>query len=92
MGSRSGETAAEKAARFEAVLAGRVPDVRLLLDRILNEGPRDVEVDAAKIGIVGHSLGGWTALAAPEVESRIRAVVAIAPGGASNPRPGKSSC
>jgi len=37
---------------------------------------------------VGHSFGGWTALAGPEVEPRIRAVVALAPGGSSRPKPG----
>jgi predicted dienelactone hydrolase len=37
---------------------------------------------------VGHSFGGWTALAATGVEPRIRAVVALAPGGASRTKPG----
>jgi len=37
---------------------------------------------------VGHSFGGWTALAAPAVEWRISAVVALAPGGSSQPKPG----
>jgi pimeloyl-ACP methyl ester carboxylesterase len=37
---------------------------------------------------VGHSFGGWAALAVPDVEPRIRSVVALAPGGASEPRPG----
>jgi len=44
--------------------------------------------DSDRITIAGHSFGGWTALAAPESEPRIRAVVAMAPGGSSNPRPG----
>lgn len=30
----------------------------------------------------------WTALAVPETDSRFRTIVALAPGGASNPRPG----
>ncbi|MGZ3540823.1 MAG: hypothetical protein ACXVAF_06480 [Vulcanimicrobiaceae bacterium] len=34
------------------------------------------------------SFGGWTALAAPAEESRIQAVVALAPGGSSQPKPG----
>ena len=37
---------------------------------------------------MGHSFGGWTALAAPAVEWRISAVVALAPGGSSQPKPG----
>src|SRR5207237_2603487 len=47
-----------------------------------------INLDSAQIGIVGHSFGGWTALAATEVERRIRAVVALAPGGSSQPKPG----
>lgn len=84
------ETDEQKAARWEAMIASRVPDIRFLLDQLLDGAAWDSEarIDAARIGIVGHSFGGWTALAAPEVERRIRAVAALAPGGASQPRPG----
>jgi predicted dienelactone hydrolase len=44
--------------------------------------------DPDRVGIVGHSFGGWTALSLPEVDPRIRAVVALAPGGSANPPPG----
>jgi predicted dienelactone hydrolase len=77
------ETAQQRAARIDAIVASRVPDVRFLLDHI-----PDVEVDAQRIGLVGHSLGGWTVLAAAQVEPRVRAVVAHAPGGSTHPRPG----
>jgi len=82
---KNGETLEQKHARWNAVIACRVPDIRFLLDHLLNS---DSSIDQTKIGIVGHSFGGWTALATPEVERRIRAVVALAPGGASNPKPG----
>jgi dienelactone hydrolase len=87
---KDGETREQRAARAEAWIASRVPDVRFLLDHMLSTAALglDVNLDAAQIGIVGHSFGGWTALAAPEAEQRIRAVVALAPGGASRPRPG----
>ena len=90
LGRRDGETAAQKAARCEAVVANRVPDVRFLLDYVLGNAlpDSDAKIDPTQIGIVGHSLGGWTALAAPDVERRIRAVVALAPGGASQRKPG----
>ena len=81
---KDNETAGQKAARQQAWIANRVPDIRFLLDRMLQEA----NVDPARIGIVGHSFGGWTALAAPDVEERIRAVVALAPGGSSQPKPG----
>ncbi|HKV39337.1 MAG TPA: hypothetical protein VJX67_08995 [Blastocatellia bacterium] len=67
-----------------------MPDLLFLIQHLLDSSALDsaIEVDAAKIGIVGHSLGGWTVLAAPDLEPRVRAVVAFAPGGSSNPKPG----
>ncbi len=85
---QQGETREQRTARMQAAIASRVPDVRFLLDRLLSDTAFDVRPDPERIGIVGHSFGGWTALAAPETDSRFRAVVALAPGGASNPRPG----
>ena len=89
LGRREGETAAQRAARVQTVIASRVPDVRSLLDRLLGgtEGETPA-LDVERIGIVGHSFGGWTALATPETDARIRAVVALAPGGSSRPKPG----
>jgi dienelactone hydrolase len=87
---RDGEADEQKTARWEALLTNRVPDMRFLLDHLLDGTAWDSEtqLDATQIGIVGHSLGGWTALAATDVERRIRAVVALAPGGASQTKPG----
>jgi predicted dienelactone hydrolase len=87
---RSGETDEQKTARVTAWIANRVPDVRFLLDRLCDGAAwnSDARPDPARIGIVGHSFGGWTALAATEADERIRAVVALAPGGSSRPRPG----
>jgi dienelactone hydrolase len=85
---REGETNAERAARIDAVIAGRVPDIRFLLDYLLGETGTGIALDASRIGLVGHSFGGWTVLATAEVEPRVRAVVAMVPGGGSRPRPG----
>jgi predicted dienelactone hydrolase len=87
---REGETGEQKTARIDAVIANRVPDIRFLLDHLLAGGAFDAntKLDAIRIGIVGHSFGGWTALAATDVEPRIRAVVALAPGGASHRKHG----
>jgi predicted dienelactone hydrolase len=75
------------AARIDALIANRVPDIRLLLDHLLG-GEWRSELDAGRVGIVGHSFGGWTALATPDVEPRVTAVVALAPGGSAKPKPG----
>jgi dienelactone hydrolase len=84
---KDGETAQEKTARAEAWIANRVPDVRFLIDHLLTAAAES-NIDPTRIGIVGHSFGGWTALAAPDLDQRIRAVVALAPPGASQPKPG----
>lgn len=87
---RDDETEEQKAARAQACIASRVPDVRFLLDHLLSGAAWDSEItlDSTRIGIVGHSFGGWAALATTAVERRIRAVVALAPGGSSQPKPG----
>jgi len=73
----------------QGFIDNRVPDARFLLDFMLTGAiPCAARPDPDRIAIVGHSAGGWTALALPETETRIRAVVALAPGGASNPKPG----
>ena len=84
LGFRHDETPEQRATRAEAAIASRVPDIRFLLDYLLT----DAQLKPAPVGIVGHSFGGWTALASPDVVLEIRAVVALAPGGSSNPRPG----
>lgn len=96
---RENETEAERSARIAAIIAGRVPDVRFLLDYLLgsaeavpsaaaDHGTVGIGLDAERIGMVGHSFGGWTVLATPEVEPRVRAVVAMGPGGSAQRRPG----
>ncbi|MGB7665677.1 MAG: dienelactone hydrolase family protein, partial [Candidatus Acidiferrales bacterium] len=87
---KAGETPGQTAARMQAVIAGRVPDIRFLLDYLLAlpSSLPEAAIDPSRVGIVGHSFGGWTALATPEADRRVRAIVALAPGGASNPRPG----
>ncbi len=104
-----GETGDERAARIDAVIASRVPDVRFLLGYLLEGGgghgggghghgaagggpagggAAGGGIEPSLIGLAGHSFGGWTVLATPEAESRVRSVVALAPGGSSHPLPG----
>lgn len=73
------ESEEARRARWQTVMDARVPDILFLLE----------QVEAAdRIGIVGHSFGGWTALAVPDVDPRIAAIVALAPGGTSKPQAG----
>ncbi len=84
---RDGETEEEKSRRWDRVIASRVPDVRCLLDHLLH-GSTLPDIEEKAVGLVGHSFGGWTVLAVPEVDPRVSAIVALAPAGASRPRPG----
>lgn len=86
-GGRQGETVAQRAHRIDAIIGSRVPDLRFLLDFVLAGGV-EIPVDPRTVGLVGHSAGGWTVLAMAEVDSRARSVVALTPGGSSQPRPG----
>jgi dienelactone hydrolase len=82
------EVDGDLAERRKAIVASRVPDAQFLIDQVLG-WPLDGTVpDRDRIGAVGHSFGGWTVLSLPDVDDRVRAVVALAPGGNSNPRPG----
>jgi predicted dienelactone hydrolase len=77
------DTPAQREARIQEWIADRVPDLCFLLDHLLSGAAGDVatRIDPHRIGIAGHSFGGWAALAAPAVERRIGAVVALALGG-----------
>jgi predicted dienelactone hydrolase len=83
---KNGESATDTATRIAGIVRNRVPDLRFLLDRVLANPA--IAADPVAIGLVGHSLGGWAVLSAPDTEPRIRAVVANAPGGNSRPKPG----
>jgi predicted dienelactone hydrolase len=81
---RESETAQERQARVKGWIDNRVPDISFLLDVVLS-GPTGA---GGPVGIVGHSFGGWTALAAADADDRIDAVVALAPAGSATRRPG----
>ena len=87
---KADETPKQKAERIRGWIANRVPDVRFLLDHLLSGASisSGLELDATRVGLVGHSFGGWTMLAAAGEDPRVRAVAAFAPAGSSRPGPG----
>jgi predicted dienelactone hydrolase len=88
LGAQGNESEDQKLARWDRVIASRIPDLQFLLNQVMNVSDIGRLVDSERIAAVGHSFGGWSVLALPDVEPRIGAVVAHAPAGASNPRPG----
>jgi dienelactone hydrolase len=83
-------TQEERTAYIRQIIADRVPDLRFLLDALLGGAAGEVadQIDGERPGLIGWSFGGWAVLATPEADDRFRAVVAMAPGGSSNPLPG----
>jgi dienelactone hydrolase len=65
-------------------------DVRFMIDRVLDGTAGDVAalVDATRIGMTGHSFGGWTTLKMPSADPRIRAALPLAPAGMRSELPG----
>ena len=83
------EDAEARAARIDAIVGSRVPDLRFLIEHLSrSQVPVGAVLDTRRVGLIGHSFGGWTVLAAAGVVSRVHAVVALAPGGSAQPRPG----
>src|SRR6516162_5610294 len=82
--------APEVAGNVQGLIANRVPDARFLLDYMLAGAiPCTARPDPDRIAIVGHSAAGWTAVALPEPDTRIRAVVELPP--AERPIPSQES-
>ncbi len=63
---------------LRASMVHRPGDVRAVIDAAA-DGRLGVEIDAAHVGLTGHSFGGWTALRVVPDEPRVAAVVALAP-------------
>ncbi len=63
---------------FEA-RRNRPRDLETVAATLAARDPRWPEVDASRIGILGHSYGGWAALKMPARDARVRAVCGLAP-------------
>jgi len=57
----------------------RPADVSFMLDRVLGDFADTVDPD--RVGMAGHSFGGWTTLATTARDRRIRAALPLAPAG-----------
>jgi dienelactone hydrolase len=90
--ARAGTTLSpdEREALIQRIIADRVPDLRCVADALVARPAGDMAelIDSERVGLIGWSFGGWAVLAALEVDARFGAVVALAPGGSSNPLPG----
>src|SRR3989442_11111416 len=82
---RSGGTLPHPDTVLREFVVLRPADVSFAIDHLLGT---DGLVDADRIGMAGHSFGGWTTLTTTARDRRIRAAVPLAPAGGGNPPPG----
>ena len=66
-------------------IAARPADVTFVVDRVIAGEADGIAIDARRIGVAGHSFGGWTTLMATARDRRIRAALPLAPAGGENP-------
>ncbi len=87
LAARGGATVPEPLSFLETFIEARPRDVRYTIDRVLDGAAADVAalVDDERIGMSGHSFGGWTTLAMARREPRIRALLPLAPAGGKTP-------
>ncbi len=67
----------------------RPRDITATADFVLEESKSGIRVDPERIGMLGHSYGGWTSLKMPGHDARVRAVCGLAP--ASEPFVGRKA-
>ena len=89
MAHRRGAAAPDPRSTLPALVAQRPADVHLLVDRVLDGAVGDVaaHVDAERVGVAGHSFGGWTSLMVARTDRRVRALLPLAPAGGESPLP-----
>ena len=61
-------------------MESRPVDASFVIDQML-AGASDLDIDGDRIGMSGHSFGGWTTLKTVETDTRIKAIVPLAPAG-----------
>jgi predicted dienelactone hydrolase len=88
--ARLTRTDKELDAYVQQIISDRVPDLRYLLAALLDDSASELAgfINEQQLGLIGWSFGGWAVLAALEVDDRFRSVIALVPGGSSNPLPG----
>lgn len=87
-----GEPMPDPAQQIGEPIIARPLDMQFVLDRLLagDLGVDPASIDADRIGISGHSFGGWTTLKVTGLDRRIRAALPLAPAGGESPLPAEA--
>jgi predicted dienelactone hydrolase len=86
MMARSGTEIPDTDALLRAMIGARPADVVVAIDQLLDGVASDLRplIDAERIGMMGHSFGGWTTLVVTARDRRIRAALPLAPAGGAS--------
>jgi predicted dienelactone hydrolase len=89
MAMQMGGAPPDPIALLNEFIVARPADISFMIDQVLDGAAPEVRplVDADRIGMTGHSFGGWTTLAVTARDRRIRAALPLAPAGGSSPLP-----
>jgi len=89
MAIQSGGPAPDVVEQLRQSAAVRPADVSTVLDQLLAGAVPEVTrlIDRERIGMTGHSFGGWTTLMVTARDRRIRAALPLAPAGGWTPLP-----
>jgi pimeloyl-ACP methyl ester carboxylesterase len=85
--AQSGATGLEALDSLPRFIDARPADVAFMLDQLLADAVPEVAalIDPTRIGMAGHSFGGWTTLMVAARERRVRAALPLAPAGGPIP-------
>ena len=87
MAARSGGPTPDVHEELPRFIAARPADIRVLIDGMLDGLADEIGalIDPDRIGMSGHSFGGWTTLMVTAKDRRIRAALPLAPAGGVTP-------
>ena len=81
MEAQMGAAPPEPATILSEIIPARPADASFIIDRMLAGVAGIPAVDPARIGMSGHSFGGWTTLMVAARDRRVRAALPLAPAG-----------
>jgi len=88
MAAQSGTPIADPLATVNEFAALRPADVGFMVDQIASATEIGAVAQTNRIGMTGHSFGGWTTLAFTQRDERVHAALPLAPAGGKMPPPG----
>jgi predicted dienelactone hydrolase len=88
MARHTGGAMPDPGAVIDEFVVARPADVSFAIDRVTGgAGGLESRVDPDRIGVAGHSFGGWTTLAVTARDRRVRAALPLAPAGGGSQLP-----